>query len=189
MSQITREQYLELAIEAMREGIFKGYVIPKVRVSVGFPGGGSARKRIGENWSPKASSDGIGQIFISPILDNVADILAVLVHELVHSVVGNEAKHGPVFRKCAIAVGLEGKMTSTVASTQLKERLNNLIATLGKYPHGKLNLNMRSTKKQSTRMIKMECSECGYIARTSQSNIDKHGPTLCPCNGEAMQCS
>lgn len=188
MSQLTREQYLELAIEAMRGSIFKGYIIPKVRVSVGFPGGGSAKKRIGENWSPEASSDGIGQMFISPVLDNATEVLAVLVHECVHAVVGNKFKHGPVFRKCALAVGLEGKMTSTNATAELAKRLNELISTLGVYPHSKLNLSMRSIKKQSTRMIKMECSECGYIARTSQRNIDSFGAVQCPCNGEAMRC-
>ena len=126
----------------------------------------------------------VPQFAASVIVDDINDVLAVLVHELVHAVVGNKAGHGPLFRKCALAVGLEGKMKSTTASPALKLRLNALAETLGVYPHGKLNLSGR--KKQSTRMVKMECPRCGYIARTSQKNIDEHGPVICPCNGEAM---
>ncbi len=182
-----REYWLANAVAKLKSGLFQdaGYSIPQVKVSVGFPGGGSAKKRIGEFWTPDASDDKIGSVFISPILDDASRVLDVLVHELVHAVVGVKAGHGPVFRKCAVAVGLTGKMTATTAGEDLKPKLSELIKELGSYPHAKLNLQMRPTKKQTTRMIKMSCESCEYIVRTSQKNIDQHGPVTCPC-GETM---
>ncbi|HCF6730452.1 TPA: hypothetical protein NII60_000284 [Pseudomonas aeruginosa] len=39
-------------------------------------------------------------------------------------------------------------------------------------------------KKQSTRLKKVECSECGYVARVTQKWLDKSGPPHCPEHGE-----
>lgn len=186
---VTREAWLQRAISICDEKLFKphGHTVPPVKVSVGFPGGGSARKRIGEHWHPEASEDKLGSIFISPVLEEAADVLGTLVHEMVHAAVGNEAGHGPIFKKCALAVGLEGKMRSAGAGEKLKAFFTaEVIAVIGEYPHRKLNLSERPTKKQTTRMIKCECSECGYIARTSMANIVAHGAPICPCNHEAM---
>ena len=185
---ITREQWLELAVSKLIP-LFQSVnaTVPTVRVSVGFPGGGSARTRIGEHWSPKASDDGIGQIFISPTQSDSIRVLDILVHELVHAAVGTEAGHGAPFKRVAIAVGLTGKMRSTTAGADLKTKLEALVLEIGSYPHGKLNLRFR--KKQSTRMVKMECLDCGYICRTSQSNINDRGAVLCPCNSEPMRVS
>lgn len=185
----TREQWLQKAIAICANSLFKphGYKVPAVKVSVGFPGGGSARKRIGEHWHPEASDDKLGSIFISPILDDRNDVLGTLVHEMVHAAVGNAAGHGPEFKKCALKVGLAGKMRSTIAGEELKKFFDQIPAKIGDYPHRKLNLSMRPIKKQTTRMIKCECLECGYIVRTSRGNIEKHGAPLCPCNTEAME--
>lgn len=186
----TRELWLQKAITICTEKLFKrhGYEVPAVKVSVGFPGGGNARTRIGEHWHPEASDDKLGSIFISPTLDELDTVLGVLIHELVHAAVGNAAGHGPIFKKCALAVGLTGKMRSTVAGEELKSTFfPSITAEIGECPHRKLNLGMRPTKKQTTRMIKCECMECGYIARTSKTNIENFGTPLCPCNRESME--
>lgn len=178
---MNREAWLIKAVEAL-EPMFKqhGASIPKVKVSVGFPGGGSARKRIGEFWSDLASVDKLGSVFISPILDDAIEVLGVLVHELVHASVGVKAGHGPLFRKLAVSLGLAGKMRSTTVGPELKPKLEALAKELGPYPHGKLNLSERPTKKQTTRMIKQECKECEYIVRSSRASIIEHGPVICP---------
>src|SRR4051812_9638082 len=69
--------------------------VPAVRVSNGWPskGGTSTKKRvIGQCWKSEATADGVPQIFISPTLDDGLDVLAVLVHELIHAI-HPEAKH------------------------------------------------------------------------------------------------
>lgn len=58
---------------------------------------------------------------------------------------------------------------------------------LGEYPHSAINLLDRPTKKQTTRMIKCECEDCGYVARTSNKWIEEAGAPLCPCNSEPME--
>jgi hypothetical protein len=179
----TREQWLERATEILGEKLFKqaGYTLPKVRVSVGFPGGGSARKRIGEHWHPKASNDGISQIFISPIKDDSIQVLDILVHELVHAI-HPDAGHGKLFKQCAVAVGLTGQMRTTDAGPELRAKLEALVSEIGPYPHSKLNLRHRS-KKQTTRLIKVHClcvGDRGYIVRMSQATIDSYGAPICP---------
>lgn len=181
----TREEWLTAATEALRADLFKrkGAEIPTVRLSVGFPGGGSARKRIGEYWKAIATTDGVPQVFVSPILGEPIQALETLVHELVHAV-HPEAGHKGPFKRLAKAIGLTGKMTATKAGAELRAELELLADTLGPYPHASINLSMR--KKQTTRLCKVECESCGYTARVTRKWIDEMGAPLCPCSNEPM---
>lgn len=189
----TREQYLEAAVELMRP-VFKRaeYEIPKVRVSCGWPSTGALsdkRARLGECWSKASADDSIAQIFISPRLESATEkqgVLSVLVHEVVHAVVGHEAKHGKVFKKCALAVGLVGKMTSTESGPELMELSGEWSKALGDYPHASLHKLKAPTKKQTTRMVKCECGKCGYVARTTKKWLEDVGAPICPCNNKSM---
>lgn len=185
----TREEWLTSALALVRAHLLAtaSAVLPdNVRVSCGFPGGGSARKRIGECWGATNSKDGQFEIFISPVLDNdsVISVLATLVHEAVHATVGLAAGHKAPFKRVAVLAGLQGKMTATEASPALTEILKLWAINLGAYPHGALSMSGR--KKQSTRLIKCQCGDCGYVIRTTQKWIDAAGPPLCPCNERAM---
>lgn len=192
----TREAWLAGAVELMVP-LFEQhqYKVPKVRVACGWPnkGGTSSQKRtIGQCWSPDAASDGVIQIFISPWLEDVTGsqgVLSTLVHEVVHAVVGNKERHNKVFGKCARAVGLEGKLTSTHAGEPLLMLCAEWSGKLGVYAHGKLDLTKSPVKKQSTRMIKCECHECGYVCRTSQKWIDAAGAPVCPVKGHGEMCA
>jgi len=184
---ITREQWLQNAVVAM-EPLFNrvGYKIPAVRVSCGFPY--ASKNAIGQCWDKSAASDKVAQLFVSPqVKDELAPqgVLPILVHEVVHGVVGNDQKHNKVFGKCARAVGLEGKLTETVASAALIEEMKGWMKKLGEYPHATLNPGKRPTKKQTTRMIKCECKECGYVVRTSAKWLEIGAP-ICPCNQQPM---
>lgn len=180
---MTREEWLTLATDKMRAELFavNGYSVPAVRVSVGFPSHGARGKVIGQ--CHYASADSVPQIFIHPTLEEGTRALDVLAHELVHATLGAEAGHKGEFKRCAESIGLTGKMTATTAGEVLKEWLTDLVSELGEYPHAKLSL---SGKKQSTRMIKCECENCGYICRTSAKWIDEQGSPICPCNMEEM---
>ena len=67
--------------------------------------------------------------------------------------------------RVAVAIGLTGKMTQTVAGPRLGETLKSIADQLGPYPHAKIDPSLR--KKQGTRMLKIECDACGFTARTS----------------------
>ena len=183
----TREEYLVKAVSLVR-GFFdrSGHALPKeLRVSVGFPGGGSARKRIGEHWHPKSSRDGVSQIFISPVLDDSYQVLDVLCHELVHSVYPSDG-HRKGFAKACKALGMSKpwKTASVPRESNLGGLLKLIEQYIGRYPHSALNLSDR--KKQTTRMVKCLCESCGYVARTSNQWIESSGAPICPCNDTAM---
>lgn len=183
---MTREEWLLKAIGILLDEKFKplGYKFNNIRVSVGFP---STKKAIGQWWEPRATADGFSSIFIHPGQGIPSELLAILVHELCHDACGSKAGHGKIFKKCATAVGLEGKMRATVAGKELEKYLTSLAKRLGDFPHSALKPNAKPpTKKQTTRMVKMECGDCGFIARAAMSKILEVGAPSCACNQEPM---
>lgn len=181
----TRESWLLAATESLRSSLFleQGAKVPVLRVSVGFPGGRSASKAIGQYWNGLACVDATPAVFISPVIHDPIRALDVLVHELVHSVHPTDG-HGKAFGKLARAVGLEGKLTATVAGEALKARLNALASSLGSYPHAALNLSEK--KKQTTRLNKATCPDCGYTCRVTRKWLESSGAPICPCNSQVM---
>jgi hypothetical protein len=203
----TREVWLGRAIEMMRpEFAAAGAPLPEnLAVSCSWPSG-NPRTVIGECWVAEASSRGYVEVFISPVLDQVAGIQGVLVtlrHELVHA--AGRQGHGKEFKSLAVELGLAGPMTATVASPELLDFINwTLLPRLGKYPHGAITgrgeilvpptepgdkpIILRPDdrpKKQSTRMLKAECPECGYTIRLSKRWADVGLPS-CPTDGAAL---
>lgn len=155
------------------------------RISCGFSSRGALSKkskRIGECWSTAVSSNGLGEIFISPLLDNPIDVLGVVTHEMIHHIVGCECGHKGPFKRCAKAIGLEGKMTATTIGEKLSRRLNAIWEKVGNYPHYHIDPKAKP-KKDGTRMIKFECMNCGWVGRTTQKWIDV-GLPQCHCGGK-----
>lgn len=197
-----RQAWLDRAVVAFR-GRFKaaGYTIPDhVRVSVGWPagsrGGKGGASTVGECFTYKASADAAHEIFISPGLgitsperahSQSVTVLQVLSHELVHATVGVEASHGPKFRKAAVLLGHEGKMTATTAAPEFVTWAERHIAREGTFPMGKLNKN-EGRKIQTTRLLKCECDTCGYMARVTKKWIDLAGAPVCPTDETPMTC-
>jgi len=198
--KITREEWLIGASYTLEKHLFspKGYPdFPKYRVSCSLPSKGafaSKLRRIGEAWHSSSSADGTCEIFISPTIADSQLVAATLAHELVHVCVGNAAAHGPIFRKCALAIGLEGKMTATTASKDLNQFItDNIIQVLGNFPHAVLDQSQ--VKKQTTRMLKAVClnSACSfqnynskpYSVRISQSTYNYAAP-VCGCCDQTM---
>lgn len=182
--QTCREQWLMNAVEVLRP-LFKqhGYDSPvNVKVACGFPsrGGLSQRKRtIGQCWDHAQSEAKVFELFISPVIAEPVEVLAVLAHEMVHATVGLKAGHKGPFKRCATAIGLEGKMTSTTPGKAFTEFAKDSLKSIGEYPHGQLNASAR-LKKEGTRLIKCTCPQCGYTARTTRVWIDGPGAPICP---------
>ena len=187
MQHTTRETYLASATEYLAPHFVNlGYPLPPVRASVGIPAGGNGKKlkAIGQCWSNLASADNTTEIFICPSQSEPVAVLAILLHELVHAAVGLECGHKGAFKRVALALGLEGKMTATYPGVKLASDLAELASTLGDYPHATLNTALSGRKKQGTRMIKLECDDCGWSCRTSQKNVDAGLPTCGAINPE-----
>lgn len=188
-TSIIRQQWLENAVKELRLWFSeRGYDVPNnVRISIGWPRGAHGRGRaIGQCWFAEGSDDDYNEIFISPELgqlkkkdqpDPSVQIIGVIVHELCHAVAGREAGHKRPFREVAEAVGLEGKMTATTEGEELIGFADQFIAQHGAYPAGRLN--PKQVKKQSTRMMKCECEECGCIARLTRKWLEASGAPYC----------
>lgn len=159
----TREQWMNRAIAALRPHFAAhGFTIPEpVKATCGFPSRGalSQRKRtVGQCWDQEASAVAVFEIFISPVLADPVEVLAVLAHELTHATVGLKAGHKKPFKQCATAIGLEGKMTATTPGDSFKRFASDALKSIGEYPHGQLSAIGR-LKKQSTRL--KQCARNG----------------------------
>lgn len=183
----TREGWLDDAVMRLRPAFTRaGVALPDaVKVSVGFPSKYSTGARLvalGQCWDASTSADGVAQVFISPLLDEPVQVLAVLVHELVHAAIGCEHGHKAPFKRAAVALGLEGKMTATVAGPALTATLTALAEALGEFPHAKLTPGTQD-KKQTTRMLRVTCEGCDYLCRLTRKMLDALGAPICPgCN-------
>jgi hypothetical protein len=180
----TREDWLNNAVGEIRP-IFqaKGYPLPaNIRVTCGFPSrhARSLNRAIGEHWSSNASDDATHEILISPVVDDPFEVFGILVHELAHSATDGDGHKGR-FPKCAKALWLEGKPSSTTIGSAFRVNFNDLIESLGAYPHARLNVQA-NRKVQGTRMLKACCPQCGYTIRLSNKWADAGLPD-CPIDG------
>lgn len=110
-------------------------------------------------------------------------VMEVMAHEICHSIAGPKVGHNKPYKIIANAVGLEGKMTQTVAGPAMLALIASFEAVNGPYPAGALNRSM--VKKKKTYMIKCECQECGYQVYTTEKHL-KNGDPICPVDGEGM---
>jgi hypothetical protein len=185
----TREAWLSAIADAL-QGVFAdcGAQMPRdhIRVTCGFPSHAATarkRRRIGECWSSVHSADGTFEIMVSPTLAEPERVAGVLAHELVHATVGVECGHKGPFRRLALAIGLEGKMTETSEGAAFKRMIAPILDSAGPYPHAALDVDASPEKSQSARLHKVECPECGYLCRVSRKWLDEIGPPHCPLHG------
>lgn len=177
---MNREEWLNKVIDRMRD-IFgsRGYIIPmKIKISCGFPY--NKKKAIGQCWSRKCSKDGYTEIFISPFLERMDEILPVVVHELIHAAIGVEFKHGPEFKDAMHCLGLTGRSTTCTPGEDFFEIFD--LKDLPPYPHSGLTQEDVDPKeeKDSCRQLKAVCPGCGYVIRVSKKWASIGLPT-CPC--------
>lgn len=189
---MNREEWLTKAAIGIRKNAARvGVQIPdKVRVSVGWPstgglGGRGGKRTTGQCWPPTASADGHFEIFVSPWLSETDDVLKTLTHELSHTVPPTGTGHKKAFQVVAAKLDLDGPpwTTSQWKDDVMPAWASAIAKKLGKYPHAKLDPKKFGNKKQSTRLLKIECPSCGYVARTTAKWIEV-GLPICCCGVE-----
>lgn len=178
----TREEWLNFVANELRP-VYKaaGHPIPaKVRFAVGFCSTGERGNRIGECWYPEASGDKSVEIFIKPDQDDPITVAGILAHELVHAAVGPGHGHGRVFKKACTALGLEGKPAQMLPSEATYKTVLGLIVTkAGPLPHKKMTAFTNGKKKQTTRLLKAACEDCGYTVRVTSKWLEAAGAPYC----------
>lgn len=194
MTHTTREEWLHALADRLAPLFDKeNYPLPRLRIACGFPNrrpnNGTKNQSIGQCWSSRSSADGTVELMVSPVLSSPMRVADVLAHELVHAAVGVECGHKGPFKKLARALGLEGKLTATIAGEAFKRSVQPLLDGIGPYPHATLDARGDSSgpKKQSTRMLKVQCPLCEYTVRLSRKWLDEAGAPLCPTHNIAME--
>jgi len=173
-----RIKWLEDAYQLLRSELLPE-APERITIVFGFPSKGcrpSKNQRIGEyahqfmQGYPEYPVNS-GLISLHPtIFNDPTRVLDVLLHEMVHAATPGDGHRGG-FPKLARRVGLTGKMTATVAGPQLKKKLDHFISdVLPPMPPGYGDLAPKR-KKQTTRMLKYVCTECGQIIRAANDNL------------------
>jgi hypothetical protein len=211
-----REAWLVRAIDLFFRPEFAklGYKIPDpIHVSVGWGCGraGAESKDIaGQCWSGVASKDSAPHIFISPMVDDPIEVLAILAHELVHATLDPIMDHGKPFRTLALEIGLVGPMAATEASNGAAAEymlLAEPTGLLGVYPHSAISIfefarkgapvpqtvggpprriTSGPAKQTGSRHIRVFCPDHpqAFAVRSCQSAVDQGSTPLCGVNGD-----
>ncbi|EGG93547.1 hypothetical protein IMCC1989_1089 [gamma proteobacterium IMCC1989] len=180
-----REAWLLELGKRLNASLFNDKMPKKFRVTCGWPShhATSAKRRaIWQCFSPECSKDNTHELIISMFLEDPMEIAGTLAHEMVHAIVGVEQGHKGPFRKLALDIGLEGKMTATYPGDSFKDKVNPTLEELGAYPHSQVDVLKVTQKKQTTRLLKAIC-ECGYTVRITKKWLEAVGNPFCPIHG------
>lgn len=188
MEHKTRESWYLAAATLIGQRVFKpaGYELPKLRIGCGWPTR-NRKKIIGQCFPKDSSGDKTYEVFVSPKIIDPVQILAVIIHEFCHAIAGTKAAHKKPFINVMKAVGMVKKWTESNAGEGLTSSLVTIQNKLGPYPHAALALQQREGKKQSTRLLKVQCPKCEYVVRVTRKWLDEAGAPLCPIHKVAFQ--
>jgi len=177
---MNREEWLSEMAEKMKPEFSKrGFpVAADIKVSCGF---GMNKKAIGLCVDTKDRFE----LFVSPRVSDPMQVCDILVHEIVHTVVGVEAKHGKKFAECALAMGLKGPMRCTTGTEESQNWIQPLIDQMAEpYPHKEMQpLEDKPKEDRPKTTFKVVCPSCGYTYRLSKKWLEVAVP-VCPLHGE-----
>lgn len=178
----TREEWLRQAVRMLRALIKEhGEDLPaEWDVSVAEP----HRKVIGRAWPS-------GHIFVMGHLVEPVQVLATVLHEMIHIAVGLKEKHKGKFKTLARAVGLEGKLTATFAKegTPLHARLTNISKALGHYPHRQMLPTTKAGSGGGGWLRFASNQEPAYKVLVSPKQLELHGAPRDPFGEEMRECA
>ena len=127
---MTREQWLHELMAKLAPAFAElGKPLPTgVKLSCGYTSKGAKGRRIGECHYCEGDRR---EIFIRPDRHESEDVAAIVLHELIHAALGAGFGHGKEFKKIALALGLEGRMTATTAGPRAAATLRAALEVVG----------------------------------------------------------
>ena len=183
---MNREEWLTAMARNIEPHFIRaGFPMGKYRATCGFPSRGARaqrRRTIGQCYSSTCSSDEHSEIFIHPQVADSLRAAGVLVHEMIHAAVGTECGHRGAFVRLANLLGMTGKPTECMPGELLNDTLTEIIALVGAYPHSTLTVTPQT--RQTTRMLRVKCGDCGCVVRMTRKWLDESGAPTCGCGGE-----
>ena len=141
-----------------------------VKLSCGFPAKQGKRNPVHASLVPPTNSaDFYAEIFVTPELSAKREVARAVLPLLVAVVTGDYRQH-TAYRNAIRRLGLN--------AGELPSWAKPIVDELPAYPHASLTLP--EVKKQTTRLLKVECVPCNYIARVSRATLDRLGTPVCP---------
>jgi len=176
---LTREGWLvrasELLLPFVRQaaawsGVSTTLTVPPA-VACSWPPG---RSTVLLSTSSRHASSGLWEVTLSPSLGHEdlrwpsvhidEQVLAHLLHELIHCVVGDAEAHRGPFADVAAQVGLISPLAEPRVSAELAQQLHEqIIARIGHYPHRAMEQPVR--RSSGNRQKRWVCEYCGKIVR------------------------
>lgn len=161
--QITldREGWLRQAAAEFRAWIHQvsGVEVPDFRVSMGH-GLVHYEKRVrAVTWKRECDGEGLNQVFISPQIGDTAEVLGVLLHEMLHVTLDKMDDptwnhHGGQFAEFAIRLGMCAPYTTANPDVPTTARFMVIAAELGPFPHAALTVPVRVPVEPSGQPVK-----------------------------------
>lgn len=178
-----RERWLREVAAGMK-GWFDdlGFPVPPFELRTGFPSSGQRSPNITESWTEDGGASFV--IFVRPDRYDALDIAAALAFQFCRAAVGDRDSHGHLFRHLATSIGLRGTKTESRPGPLFSELSKQVIARAGALPRPSITPTDSERKtRQTTRLVKVSCTGCGYVVRVSRKWLDQVGPPLCPDHG------
>lgn len=180
----TREEWLSEVASAM-SGWFDDldFPLPPFQVRSGLPSSGRRGANTAETWTQEDGQSHV--IIVRPDRKDAVEVAAAIAHQMCHIASGPRDDHGHLFRHLAVSIGLRGRRTESRPGAVFEELIRSVIEQVGELPTPEWELaSSPTTAKQTARLIKVACRDCGYIARVSRKWLDSAGPPHCPKHGQ-----
>ena len=160
-----------------------GFPLPEFQISSGFPSAGRRGTATAEAW--QEDDKGSYRILVRPDRQDAYKLTGAIAHQFAHMAAGVRPAPGRhLFRHIAISIGLRGRATEAAPGRLFRELVEPIIAKAGPLPEPFVGPPKDARKaKQKTRLIKVSCRQCGYVARVSRKWLDALGEPHCPKHG------
>ena len=180
---VTREQWLKEVAGLMSNWFVDlGFPLPKYDIQSGFPSSGQRSNTVAESWTHDNGDSFV--LIVRPDQNDSLTVAAAIAQQLCSIAAGPKDQYGHLFQHLAISIGLRGKKFETAPGQVFKELYRPVVKTIGSIPESEtMTQNYVRTNKQTTRLIKVSCNDCGYVARVSRKWIENVGPPHCPEHG------
>lgn len=186
-STTTREEWLTVVVEAMGAWFAAlGHPLPVLRISEGFPSTGQRGREVTEAWSDDEGAS--FTIVVRPDFTDPARLAAGLAYRMAQIAAGSAADNRRIFRHIAISIGLSGRRVESAPKALFRELVRPVLGAAGPLPPPKATLSSSNSRgKQSSRLLKVSCPQCGYVVRVARKWLVDRGPPHCPDHGAMRQ--
>ena len=180
----SREQWLAGVSRAIAGWLqTMGAPLPPCRVISGFPSRGRRSYNIAEAYPEE---DGLSfRLVVNPDATDPVQIAAAIAQQLAAIAAGSDQGAQYRFRQLAVSMGLRGTKRESPPGLLFGELVEPVLRTAGPLPTADTPATpILAIPKQSSRLVRVACSQCGYVVRVARKWLMEMGPPHCPKHGK-----